>query len=668
MSIPIRTAAIAVGGVLAIGAAFVPSQEARATVPGQAGASESASPGTESSIGSFIVTYADGADPSSAQVAAAASAALPDAATADVTTATKLSDTIATVQLDDTLDQARQADFVAALEDRTDVVAVEPNTILHPLATDDPAYGALWNLRSGSSYGVDAEDAWPVTTGTGSVIAVLDTGVTTHPDLSSALLTDGGIPYGHDFVTDDPTHGVFSHDGDGWDADPTDPGDYCTVPGEQAKSSWHGTHVSGIAAAAANNGTGGAGVAPGASIETVRVMGGCGGATSDLIAGIRWAAGLSVPGVAANAHKASVINLSLGGDGQCQASVQQAIDEATGAGSIVVVAAGNSGQALASSTPANCQNVIRVTASTSTGTLAGYSDSGSTSLPATVAAPGGTQAGTCSQTSSNTQIYSTINTGTKEAIAASYGCYVGTSMAAPHVSAIVALLTSLNPALSLASVQGILTASATPFPAGASYQLGGVSYPCTTTACGAGVANAAAAVSLALRPAVAGVLRVAKTLGADTANWPSGTALSYQWYRNGKAIKGATKPTYKTVAADNKTKISVGVTGAVGSAPVTRRSVAMAVKAGLIRSTGKPTVSGKAAVGVKLRVSRGSWSTSIKPSYRWYRNGAAIKGITTSSYRLRKSDKGTRITVKVKAIKTGYTSVLVTVTAAKTVR
>ena len=184
---------------------------------------------------------------------------------------------------------------------------------------------------------------------------------------------------GYDFI-----HDTFvSRDGDGRDPDPLDEGDWNPVigdcyPGSPASySSWHGTHVGGTIAAVSDNGIGVAGVAFGASIQPVRVLGRCGGWLSDIADGIVWASGGTVTGVPANPTPARVINMSLGGYGTCGATYQAAIDAAVANGAVVVVAAGNSGIDVASSRPANCDSVITVAASDRGGSLAWYSNYGS---------------------------------------------------------------------------------------------------------------------------------------------------------------------------------------------------------------------------------------------------------------------------------------------------
>ncbi|MFM8894499.1 MAG: S8 family serine peptidase, partial [Actinomycetales bacterium] len=194
---------------------------------------------------------------------------------------------------------------------------------------NDPYYagGSLWGLNG--AYGVNAPDAWTITRGSAStVVAVLDTGSTVHPDL------DGTTVPGYDMISD-PAVAV---DGNGRDADPSDAGD---ASGGYS-SSWHGTHVAGTINAVASNGVGVVGVAPDVKVQPVRVVGAGGGYTSDILVGITWASGGAVPGIPANPTPARVINMSLGGYGACSPDWQSKIDDAVSRGTTVVVAAGNS--------------------------------------------------------------------------------------------------------------------------------------------------------------------------------------------------------------------------------------------------------------------------------------------------------------------------------------
>src|SRR5690606_35071991 len=157
---------------------------------------------------------------------------------------------------------------------------------------------------------------------------------------------------GYDFISDASIAG----DGNGRDSNPQDEGDW----ENPYPSSWHGTHVAGTIAAVTNNAKGVAGVAFGARVQPVRVLGHGRGCTSDITDAIVWASGGTVSGVPANATPAEVINMSLGGGGYCSSTYQNAINSAVSRGTVVVVAAGNSNANVANFTPASCSNVIAV--------------------------------------------------------------------------------------------------------------------------------------------------------------------------------------------------------------------------------------------------------------------------------------------------------------------
>ena len=323
------------------------------------------------------------------------------------------------------------------------------------LTPNDPRYNQQWGYFNATG-GIRADQAWDVSTGEGIVVAVLDTGSTSHSDLN------GNTIAGYDMISDATVAG----DGGGRDADPADPGDF--YGGDP--SSWHGTHVAGTVAALTNNGVGVAGTAFGAKVSHVRVLGRGGGYTSDIADGIIWASGGSVPNVPANTNPAEVINLSLGGSGSCGTTTQNAINGAVSRGTTVVVAAGNSNANVSGFTPANCANVIAVAATDQNGSRASFSNYG-TGID--VSAPG-------------VGIVSTLNSGSTTPGAESYASYNGTSMAAPHVAGVVALMQAAAPSpLSPAQVESILKSTARPLPGTCS---GG---------CGAGIVNAKAAVDAA---------------------------------------------------------------------------------------------------------------------------------------------------------------------------
>jgi len=347
---------------------------------------------------------------------------------------------------------------------------------------DDAYYSSQWHYHSSDSEpsGINLPAAWDLSTGLSTtIVAVIDTGIVAHADLNGRT-----VP-GYDFIS----NVYVSNDGNGRDSDPSDPGDWVTSAEsanssnffygcEVSNSSWHGTHVAGTIAALTNNGMGVAGINWSAKILPVRVLGKCGGYLSDIIDGMRWAAGLSVYGAPTNPNPARILNLSLGGSGSCSSVLQSAVSEIMAAGAVIVAAAGNESGNASSFTPANCSGVVSVAALNRWGGRASYSNYGSV---VKIAAPGGDGA---------SGILSTLNTGTTAPAASpagdTYAYYQGTSMATPHVSGVASLILALSPSLTSEQVIERLQSSARPFPSGSS---------CTTSICGAGIVNAAAAVA-----------------------------------------------------------------------------------------------------------------------------------------------------------------------------
>ncbi len=414
-----------------------------------------------------------------------------------------------------------------------DVEYAEPDGILrHALTPNDPLYSSQWHYFE--AYGINAPAAWDITTGSsGLTIAVIDTGTLNHVDLSGRTLP------GYDFISD-----VFTaNDGDGRDSDPGDPGDWNAAgecgPGSQAEdSSWHGTHVAGTIGAASNNGIGVAGVNWNSRILPIRVLGKCGGLTSDIVDGMRWAAGLSVPGVPANANPAKVLNLSLEGSGACSLTYQSAIDAITAAGATVVVAAGNSNIDAINVRPANCNGVITAAATDRSGNKASYSNYGSV---VEISAPGGSGG-----TGSPNAVLSTLNSGTTVPVSDIYEYYNGTSMAAPHAAGVASLLYSLSPSLTPGQVAQILTTTITAFPVGSS---------CNTSICGAGIVNAGAAVNTL--PRIASTSPVTATTGGPTftmiitgANFASGATAKWNGSSRATQFLSSTRLSVTVSAAD----------------------------------------------------------------------------------------------------------------------
>lgn len=375
---------------------------------------------------------------------------------------------------------------------------------------------AAWSAL-GSRAGLNAVGSSSV------VVAVLDTGVRfDHPDLSSKLISPG-----YSMVAEGTRAG---YPGGGRVADASDLGDWltqaeidanpslyedCTV---RASSSWHGTQVSGVLGASSDNGVGMASVAWEPRVLPVRVLAKCGGYDSDIIAGMRWAAGLSVNGVSAlsSASTARVINLSLGGTGTCSAAYRDVVAELAARKVVVVASAGNSdGEAV--TVPANCPGVIAVGGLRHVGTKVGYSALGP---EVTLGAPSGNCVSTSTNANCEYPILTTLNSGSTTPVTGSGGALYsnsndrptyGTSFAAPQVSGAVALLLSARPELTPAAVAQILRNTARAFPtSGGSAGVRACTAPvsgttqlecyCTETTCGAGMLDVGQAVAAVDEP------------------------------------------------------------------------------------------------------------------------------------------------------------------------
>ena len=492
------------------------------------------------------------------------------------------------------------------------IEAVTPNDPLFaPSLQASPPAGGQWYLATPSSTSVmlegnttqdlsatDAVSAWGISNGSaGIVIADVDTGVRfDHPDLLRAGLGGRMLP-GYDFVGEDlnATNGaaegtfLIANDGDGWDPDPSDPGDWISSSDTQnalfandtvENSSWHGTRVVGIFGAITNNDVGIAGMDWGAWVLPVRALGKGGGYDSDIIAGVEWAAGLPVtnpdgPPVPNNPFPADIVNLSLGGSGACPSDYQDALEQVTAMGVLVIVAAGNGGAPGAAApvdAPANCSmlvpGVMGVVGLRNVGTKVGYSSFGA---GASIAAP----AGNCVQSSGDClrSIDTTTNLGTTVAGADSYtneaSENLGTSFSAPIVSGIAGLMRSVNYNLTPAQLAARLESSATPFPSGAAGvptcpttdpSSGECVCPNDGSQCGVGMVNALSAVKAAQRPI--GVIVIPTSVVAGAVFDASGSVAAC----NGSATAPA--PLSIAAYAWTATPSSLIVSGA-GSARVT---------------------------------------------------------------------------------------------------
>lgn len=431
-----------------------------------------------------------------------------------------------------------------------EVESVEPDVLMKRLAVpSDPDYLVRqWYLRppaTGGAAAINAEQAWDRSTGSASLtVAVLDTGVRLqHPELAGRLWP------GYDFVSEVE----FAGDGNGRDADPSDPGDWVTSTGNPAPvqqlvdaglcdvepSSWHGTFIAGQIGALTNNAQGIAAVGWAPKVLPVRVAGQCGAFLSDLLDGMRWAAGLAVAGAPVNANPARVVNLSFGGEGACSPAYQSAIDDITAAGSLLVVAAGNGSAPL--TRPADCQKVLAVGAVAQSGAKASYSSWG----PAMgLMTPGGTSP-------TPTLIWGLDNSGAQGPVADTFGYKAGTSFSAPMAAGVAALMLSVNPALTPSQLVARMRAGARPhvfdpaLPVCDPTALSNATCNCTIATCGAGLLDAAVSVQLAEGPAAL-IAPVGTALpggvvtldGRASVAIPGANITGYQWSQVSGAAAG----------------------------------------------------------------------------------------------------------------------------------
>ncbi len=402
------------------------------------------------------------------------------------------------IHLSRSLSQAEANALLTQLRADPAVQYAQPDYIKHhyDVIPNDPRFNQQWHYTHPTT-GIGAPTAWDTSTGEGVVVAVIDTGYLDHSDLNANI-----VP-GYDFIGaygQDEENPDVAGDGDGRDADARDTGDWtdASMPwcGRTSSSSFHGTHVAGTVAAVTNNGIGVAGVAYKAKVQPVRVLGHCGGFTSDIADGIIWASGGTVAGVPENTTPAEVLNLSLGGSGACSDDVvtQAAIDGAIARGVTVVVAAGNSNANAVNFSPASCKGVITVGSNGIDGAKSWFSNYGPT---VSISAPGGNA--TSGSAPDDAWIWSLGNTGTKAPVAGPAGeAYIGsigTSMSSPHVAGVVALMQAAavsagNPPLTPAQVRTVLRRTAKPFTV----------LPPNSTPIGAGIVDAAAAVAAASLP------------------------------------------------------------------------------------------------------------------------------------------------------------------------
>lgn len=331
-------------------------------------------------------------------------------------------------------------DWIESLRDEPEIASAQPNYLLYSQnsPTTEPLYLRQWH------YGlINAPIAWQLAPegGAGVTVAVLDTGLFRsggqwHPDLDANVVNP--LPDGADLVSgsldDDDEHGP--------DDNPADPGD--PVGG----SVYHGTHVAGTIAARADNNLGGTGIAYGASLLPVRVLSGSGtGSAADLLDAIRWVSGAGDDDV----PKADIVNMSLGGLPFLQ-PMQNAIITASNKGVIFVAAAGNQNSGIPSY-PAAFNHVFSVSATDGAGNKSGYSNFGST---IDLAAPGGDALRDANADGRADVVVSSSASRINGILQPTYIGLQGTSMAAPHVAGVFALMKSLNPDLDEPALRAML--------------------------------------------------------------------------------------------------------------------------------------------------------------------------------------------------------------------
>jgi serine protease len=383
----------------------------------------------------------------------------------------------------------------------------------------DPRYTSQWWLRAAGGTNANAiadrlrgvpgflrawQSGLPGATGRATaVVAVLDTGITPHPDLEGRILP------GYDFVSET----VYSNDGNGRDADPTDPGDWVSSTDrsdaafkdcEVEDSSWHGTIISALVAAATDNGIGVAGINRDGRVLPVRVAGKCGAAVADIIDGMRWAAGLSVAGVPLNPNPARIINISFGGSAACGDAYLSAINELRAVGAIVIAAAGN--EFGAPTRPASCSGAVGVVALNRDGFKTNYSNFGSVLSASGIATVGGDDsAGGWGDLLGDSGLFTAWNDGLRQVGTPGYSSMFGTSFSAPLVSGAASLMLSVNATLSAAQLIDGLRRSARPHVSSPRIGICSSANPgrciCTSETCGAGILDAEQALLFAASPA-----------------------------------------------------------------------------------------------------------------------------------------------------------------------
>ena len=478
----------------------------------------------------------------------------------------------------------------------------------------------------------DAVSAWGITQGSsGTVIADIDSGVRfDHPDLLRAGFGGRLLP-GYDFVGQDLNSAnsaplgtyLVANDGDGFDPDPSDPGDWidstdlmntAVFPSKNCSvenSSWHGTRVMGVLGALTNNDVGIAGMTWNPYLLPVRALGKCGGLDSDIIAGIMWSVGMTVYDdsgnpVPANPYPADIINLSLGGTGgSCPTDYSTLVSQLTGMGVLVVASAGNESGPV--DIPGNCPGVLAVAGLRNVGTKVGYSSLGP---QVGIGAPAGNCVNTTAGSPCLRSIDTTVNEGLTSPGANGYtdqsNTNLGTSFAAPIVSGIAAMMHAVNANLTPPQLIARIEGSATPYPQPvttpatpqcSNTSSSSVECACTTTTCGAGMVNAFKAVKAALNPIAAVKIPAGFTSGSGSfdaggsAPACGATIASYAWSSTAAIhiVSGATGSVVNVMASGAGT-LTLVVTDSSGN-----QDTAIVTFTASSATTAAPATSGSAA-------------------------------------------------------------------------
>jgi serine protease len=532
----------------------------------------------------------------------------------------------------------------ADVDERRYPHAVPNDPLFGPTGSATGQWYMLTPNPAGDAAATDAVSAWDITKGSsGTVIADIDSGIRfDHPDLLRAGFGGRLLP-GYDFVSEDLNRttgaalGTFliANDGDGYDPDPSDPGDWVSATDLQnslfppsqcgdpnngngpVNSSWHGTRVMGVLGAITDNNVGIAGMTWNPYLLPVRALGKCGGYDSDIIVGIQWAVGMPVTGVPDNPYPADIVNLSIGGAGSsCPLSYLQLFDTLTTMGVLVVASAGNESGPV--DIPGRCPGVLAVAGLRNVGTKVGYSSLGP---EVGIGAPAGncvSSSGPCLRS-----IDTTVNEGATVPGANFYtdqaNPNLGTSFSAPIVSGIAALMRAANANLTPPQLIARIKASATPYPTPAGVALcvngstSSVECTCTTTTCGAGMVNAFSAVKAALNPIAAVKIPTGFISGSGTfdagGSAPAchATIVSYAWASTPaiQIVSGAASPavnvmasgagTLTLVVTDSAGKMDTAIvtftaSGATSPAPSTAGTAASACVAPLTVTPAAPSV------------------------------------------------------------------------------